>query len=406
MGRMKKLFIIILCLFSVSCLNEPSTTSTNSSENTEEEESTNSGEAENPDTSISDYTYRYTVSGGKIYHNGEEVNFFGVNWFGFETTNYVVHGLWARNYLDLIAVIKELEFNSVRLPFCPTTLNEATVSTIDYSQNEALEDLNSLEILDLMMRAFNENEIYVLLDHHRPDCESISELWYTSSYTESEWIDDLKFVATRYADLEYFMGIDLKNEPHGEASWGDGGDTDWKLAAERAATEILTVNDDILIFVEGIQENDLCSDGTYGHWWGGNLEPQSCYPLDIDSEKLVLSPHVYGPDVYDQDYFSDSSFPDNMPTIWNQHFGYLLADSFPVVPGEFGGKYEEGSADETWQNAYIDYMIENEMCSFFFWSFNPNSGDTEGILDDDWETLEQEKYDNLKRLMDDCTTES
>ena len=34
--------------------------------------------------------------------------------------------------------------------------------------------------------------LYVLLDHHRADCNSISELWYTPSYTEAQWLADLE----------------------------------------------------------------------------------------------------------------------------------------------------------------------------------------------------------------------
>ena len=32
-------------------------------------------------------------------------------------------------------------------------------------------------------------------------------------------------------------------------------------------------------------------------------------------EKLVYSPHVYGPSVYQQHYFDDQRFPANMPEV-------------------------------------------------------------------------------------------
>ncbi|MBX7149180.1 hypothetical protein K1X76_08835, partial [bacterium] len=37
------------------------------------------------------------------------------------------------------------------------------------------------------------------------------------------------------------------------------------------------------------------------------------------------------------------------------------------------------------------------------WSWNPNSGDTGGILKDDWKTVNCEKYQNLRRLMSYCS---
>ncbi|MEM4742108.1 MAG: hypothetical protein QW370_07935, partial [Ignisphaera sp.] len=44
----------------------------------------------------------YFVENGEVYMKlpdgtTKAIYLTGVNWFGFETTNYVVHGLWARN---------------------------------------------------------------------------------------------------------------------------------------------------------------------------------------------------------------------------------------------------------------------------------------------------------------------
>jgi hypothetical protein len=202
------------------------------------------------------------------------------------------------------------------------------------------------------------------------------------------------------------MGIDIKNEPHGRATWGTGTPgTDWDKAAERAAQAVLATNSDILIFVEGIQANPVCS-SSINHWWGGNLEPQKCYPLNISSGKLVFSPHVYGPDVFEQPYFDEPEFPRNMPAIWDTHFGYLVDEDRAMAIGEFGGKYGHGGdpKDVTWQDAIIDYFVEKRICDFFYWSWNPNSTDTGGILQDDWTNIWQDKLDNLKRLMGACNS--
>jgi endoglucanase len=39
--------------------------------------------------------------------------------------------------------------------------------------------------------------------------------------------------------------------------------------------------------------------------------------------RVVYSPHTYGPNVYNQPYFSDGTFPNNMPAIWDAHFGFI-----------------------------------------------------------------------------------
>jgi len=349
----------------------------------------------------------YKVVNGTIYHNNQPIPLFGVNWFGFETTDHVVHGLWDRGYKSMISQMKNMGFQAVRIPFCPETLQNVDVKTwLDPSKNPDLVGLKSLEILDKIIAELNVQQMYILLDHHRPDCLTISELWYTDNYTEEQWINDLVLVAERYKGVNYFMGIDLKNEPHGQATWGTGNiNTDWNLAAERAYQAILAVNSDILIFVEGIQENPSCS--FYPpHFWGENLAPQQCVPINIPSEKLVFSPHVYGPDVANPAYFNEPEFPDNMPTIWNAHFGYLVG----VAIGEFGGQYGHSCSVDPqadprgvlWENAIIDYFINKSICNFFYWSWNANSRDTCGILQDDWTSIWQDKYDNLQRLMMSC----
>jgi GH18 family chitinase/aryl-phospho-beta-D-glucosidase BglC (GH1 family) len=350
---------------------------------------------------ISTQAAAYTVEDGRVRDgDGNSVQLQGVSWFGFETDNHVVHGLWTRNWKDMIAQIRDLGFNSVRIPFCPGTLRGVTTSSIDTYKNPELAGKNSLEILDMVVEEFDRNGIHILMDHHRPDCQSISTLWYVEGYSERQWIDDLVFVADRYSNLDFFMGIDLKNEPHGDATWGTGNAaTDWDGAAERAAAEILAANPNILIFVEGIESNPVCT-GDVGHWWGGNLEPLNCAPLDIPMSQLVLSPHVYGPDVFAQPYFNDSDFPENMPAIWDAHFGQFHEKGYAIAIGEYGGRYGNGGdpRDKVWQNAFVDYMIDRGMGDAYYWSFNPNSSDTGGILQDDWTTVHEDKMQLLNRF--------
>lgn len=342
----------------------------------------------------------YQVVEKEIQRDGLPIRLNGVNWFGGETTDYVPHGLWARNYREMIEQMRESGFNAVRVPFCPGTLDNLQPSAIDFGLNPSLRGLGSLEVFDRILAELDRQGLYILLDHHRPDCRAISELWYTDGYSEQDWLADLQFVADRYRTLEHFIGIDLKNEPHGAATWGTGNPaTDWNLAAERAAAAVLEVNPDLLIFVEGVGGNPVCS-SNINHWWGGNLEPQACAPLRIAAEKLVFSPHVYGPDVFAQPYFSDPGFPANMPAIWDRHFGFLADQGRLLAPGEFGGRYGLGGdpADVLWQDALIDYFIDQRICDRFYWSWNPNSGDTGGILQDDWVSLRTDKLANLERL--------
>ena len=48
---------------------------------------------------------------------GNEVRITGVNWFGMETGTFAPHGLWARNWEDMLDQIASLGFNTIRLPY-------------------------------------------------------------------------------------------------------------------------------------------------------------------------------------------------------------------------------------------------------------------------------------------------
>ncbi len=364
----------------------------------------------------------YEVEGHNIYMvdpaTGKKtlLHLYGVNWFGFETPNYVVHGLWSRNYKDMLKQIKSLGFNAIRLPFCTKTIEGMTPTGIDYSKNPDLQGLNSLQVMEKIVEAANELGLFVLLDYHRIGCNYIEPLWYTEDFTEQDYINTWKKVAEVFKKYPNVIGADLKNEPHSEgsgdslyttgATWGYNPATDWNLAAARIGEAVLSIAPNWLIFVEGTQVTNPQIDSSYkwgyNAWWGGNLMAVREYPVDLPDNKLVYSPHVYGPDVYDQPYFEEPDFPNNMPDIWYHHFGYVQMDlNRPIVIGEFGGKYGHGGdpKDVIWQNAIVDWFKQNGFYNFFYWSWNPNSGDTGGILQDDWVHIWKDKYDNLKRLM-------
>jgi endoglucanase len=342
----------------------------------------------------------YSVVDGRIVDaQGQAVQLRGVNWSGFETTDHVVHGLWARNWKSMIDQMRDLGFNAVRLPLCPGTLRGSLPGSIDYALNPDLAGLDSLGLLDAVVHYLDARGLYVLFDHHRPDCGSISELWYTAQYPEAQWIADLTLLAARYGGVARVIGVDPKNEPHGAATWGTGDPaTDWNRAAERAAAAVGGVAPHWLIFVEGIQRNPSCS-ANDGEFWGENLEPLACTPLTIPADRLVLAPHTYGPDVFAQPYFDDPAFPANMAAIWDRRFGRFVGAGHALVIGEFGGKYGEGDPrDVSWQDALVDYLVGKGIGSAFYWTWNANSGDTGGILRDDWNTVREDKLALLGRL--------
>ena len=89
-----------------------------------------------------------------------------------------------------------------------------------------------------------------------------------------------------------------------------------------------------------------------------------------------------------------------MPQIWHQHFGFV--SSAPIVVGEWGGWYDEwkrgrDSSDVEWQQAFARYLRTRRIGSFY-WSLNPTSGDTGGILRNDWRSPQLKKLELLASL--------
>jgi endoglucanase len=135
--------------------------------------------------------------------------------------------------------------------------------------NPDLQGKNSLVVMDIVIEEMTKNGMFVLLDHHRPDCNAISDTPMVAGYSLDDWIRDLVFVTQRYKNNPLVFGIDIKNEPHGTARWGNGNiATDWKMQAEKAGQAVLAENPNLLIFVEGIEKNDGDCQDNLSHWWG------------------------------------------------------------------------------------------------------------------------------------------
>ncbi len=340
--------------------------------------------------------YWHTAGTQIVDSSGAPVHIAGVNWFGFETTTFVAHGLWARNYQDMLNQIASLGFNTIRLPYSNQLFDAgSTPNSIDFNLNPDLQGLSGLQIMDKIVGYAGSVGLHVLLDRHRPDANAQSALWYTAQYPESRWISDWTMLATHYAGNATVIGADLHNEPHSPACWGCGDVTlDWRLAAERAGNAISAVNPRWLIVVEGVDDYD----NDY-YWWGGNLEGVQSYPVQLEAPNvLVYSAHDYPSSVSSQTWFSAPNYPANLPGVWDAHWGYVVKSGIaPVLLGEFGSLLATTS-DQQWFASIVNYLGATGI-GWTFWSWNPDSGDTGGILLDDWQTVNQTKMSGLAPII-------
>ncbi len=342
---------------------------------------------------------------------GQPVQINATSWFGGETNTYVPHGLWSRSYKDMLEQMVELGFNTIRLPYSDEALEPGKVPNgIDFFLNPDLRGLSVLQVYDKIVEYAGEVGLRIFFDHHRNDAgagPNGNGLWFTDAYPEAKVIQNWVMLANRYGDNPTVIGADLHNEPH-NASWGDGGALDWRLAAERIGNAILDVAPEWLIIVEGVE-----TAGGSNYWWGGNLKGVATHPVRLDvPNKLVYSPHDYPNSVFPQPWFRAGDFPNNMDEIFREHWGFIFEQGIaPILLGEWGSKMVD-PLDLGWLSSITKYLggdfdLDGDSdlapgqlpMSWAWWSWNPNSGDTGGILADDWSSANQNKVNAIKPIM-------
>jgi len=419
---------------------------------------------------------------------------------GAPMEQYIGNTYWAngnagtgRTIQQTMTEISGMGINVIRLPVVPQTLNANDPQGREpYLKNHpSVRVANSRLALEQFIQLADQNNIEIMLDVHscsnyvgwrkgrldaRPpwvdatrenydytrenySCAASgnpSTVTTTHPYNQTMWLDNLRTLAGLGTQLgvDNIIGIDIYNEPH-DYTWAE-----WKSLAEAAYTAINEVNPNTLLFVQGIGTVAGTQDGTPNTTtaiphgaaesnpnWGENLYPASTDPLNIPKERLVFSPHTYGPSVFVQRMFMDPAQPQcaglegdeagdancnivinptQLAAGWEEHFGYLKQQGYAIVVGEFGGNLDwpQGQTsirdrdrwghitpgvDAQWQNAFVDYMVSKniEGC---YWSINPESGDTAGWYGHaydpitnsagwgQWQNFDQRKTNLLNRL--------
>ena len=351
------------------------------------------------------------ISGNQILDSsGNPVRIAGINWYGFETPDEIAHGLWAQDYHAVINDIKNLGYNTIRIPFS-NQMVETPIVPQNFSQyngtgpiNTDLAGLNSLQILDKIISYAGQAGLKVILDNHRSEAGETAEangLWYTSAYPSSAWVSDWATLARRYAGNPTVIGFDLRNEPHTPAgmtyaqgaTWGTGvAATDVRLAYEQAGNAILAVNPNALIFAEGIGETPNSSGGFDSTWWGGDLALAGQFPVTLSSPgHVVYSAHDYGPNLFQQTWFNSSTTSASLDAVWAKFWGYLYTQNVaPVWVGEFGtgnaasdvSSSAAGSQGQ-WFSSLMSYIKSNPAMGWTYWALNGE--DSYALLDNSYD---------------------
>lgn len=367
------------------------------------------------------------TDGSKILDkDGREVWLTGINWFGYNTGTNTFDGLWACDLNTSIAAIADRGFNLLRIPISTELIKEwsnGNYPNANFNQatNSYLVGMNSLEIFDYVVGQCRANGIKIMIDIHSAKTDSMGHMynvWYNGNITEKDYLDALAWMAGRYKKDDTIIAYDLKNEPHGKAGesprakWDGSKDADnWKYIAEKAAKAVLNKNPNVLIMVEGIEiyPKDVKANGDFSStnmgdyectWWGGNLRGVKDNPVDLGKyqNKLVYSPHDYGPTVYEQPWFKGSySFDSLYKDCWYDNWFYIQkTNTAPLLIGEWGGFMRDPNLK--WMT-YLRKLIKDNRINHTFWCFNSNSGDTGGLVLDDFTTWDEDKYAFVKEVL-------
>ncbi len=365
--------------------------------------------------------------------------------------------------------LKAAGITMLRLPIAPQTLeaNNPQGMAPNLKNHPSIRQTNARQALEDFIKLADQNNIQVFIDIHscsnfvgwrkgrldaRPpyvdkdrvgydyrreeySCSATgnpSSVTKIHAYDKAKWLANLKEIAGLPAKLGVtnLVGIDIFNEPW-DYTWAD-----WKALSEEAYAAIDSVNPNLLIIVEGISGTANNQDGTpdtkdevpHGNPdlnpnWGENLYGFADAPLNIPKDRLLLSPHTYGPSVFVQKHHMDPAQTECEglegdsaaeldcrivinPTVleegWEEHFGYLRAQGYGILVGEFGGNMDwpnktsqadrtawshiTTNVDQQWQIAAVNYFKKKNIHACY-WSMNPESADTFGWYLTPWDPV-------------------
>eukprot|EP01083_Nonionella_stella_P000418 1201_1 len=271
------------------------------------------------------------------------------------------------------------------------------VSIQYYQMNQDLVNKTSMQVMDKIIEACADAGIIVMLDMHSLEPGGYMEdgLWYDSKYPQDTTLKAWNMMVDRYKNQWNVVAADIFNEPF-DGTWGTNApSTDFNTWCETVGNDMHTNGVDWLIMCEGVAISPPCTDACF---WGEDLQGVHSTVVKLDMpNKVVYSPHVYGPNVAYQAYFNVPDFPNNMPAIWNTHWAFIRAmNQSAITVGEWGGQLS--GQDGVWMNAFAKYLVQIDAPDTWFWCINPDSGDTGGLLGYDWTTPDIPKLNLLQTV--------
>lgn len=345
-------------------------------------------------TDIIDYELPLRTQGRQVVDaQGRRFKLSSLNWYGASDELFVPGGLDVQHRSTIAATIRQLGFNSVRLPYADElVMKNPIIEAHLVSKNPDLAGLRAMDVFEAVVRALTDGGLAVIINNHITSatwCCGINPCdahWANDhlgplcrvKQSEDEWIEHWETMMRKLANNPLVIGLDLRNEVRG--LWGTMPWAKWAAAAERCGNRLLEMNPDWLIIVEGTESaNDLSGAGER--------------PVELAvANRLVYSAHVYAWSGWGsrEGRFEKRSYASFAETM-RQNWAYLLdGDTAPVWVGEFGAPIQPSVGDAHYWHNLMRFLRETDV-DFGYWALNPrkakgNVSETYALVEDDWVT--------------------
>ncbi len=401
----------------------------------------------------------WTSEGGNVQLNGKVFHIKGANWFGLETGGANLLGLSKRSMSSLLDWLEQEQFNALRIPLSVQWALDFNHVPADQAFTDADADLRGkpwITVLDKLITEAGKRGIVIMLDMHTIGAgDNLStKRWYSDRYSVCDFREAWQKVLNRFGNHWNIFALDLKNELH-DVDWGNSDllgspdivcrdaygphaapaglkPTDWRQEVESLVPELDVPRTDAagqnfqyqgLFLVQGMHHGKVGPlsfpydiKRPFGFWFGGNLEGLRHYPLRLPesvSRRIAYTVHVYGPSVYAQPYFDQLDgyrHPENLDVVYESQNGFIEPlTGRAVILGEWGGinavldgrddPSKKGKDDGAILGAMAKWFPEHCMADAFWWAINPESTDTGGLLEDDYQRPLGHKLDRARTMM-------
>lgn len=351
-----------------------------------------------------------TLGNSIIDANGTIVRMRCVNWPGSMET-LLPEGLQHNSIENIVLLIKKMNMTCVRLTYSidvtrsfNLTVYQSFVrlnltSTLQgFTENNPLLVNRSISyVFDSVLNALGSNNILILFDNHVSKamwcCSDLdgNGFWGDKYFDVDQWINGLKFMASKTIDRPYVIAMSLRNELRGIRQ----NQIDWYHYVLRGINKAISaVNPRLLIVVSGLH-----------------------YDLDLSFIRFapiqnLVSPTIQNKIVYEAHWYSWSNYGsstecDKMKAGIHDAWGYILETNHsftaPVWLTEFGTDVDHFTGNDTFIDC-VKSFFQTSLTQTMSWSYwvlagsyyirsgTPESHESFGLLTDDWKEFKSKSF--------------